>query len=404
VSTTSRTTSALAALLGFGCSGVGTTVDRLPRDAAARGYVLLPRPVQLPRSRLTSDCGPESICAVMNYWGKPATLPEISRLLRDPGAPGIFSSDVPILARRMGFKATPLEGSVGRIKAAIDRGVPPVIMVDAGGGNFHFFVVAGYSDAEQVIVCEEYQETKRLIPYEEVETRWEAARHLQLELEPSQAEDDTRAGANLEAEGLFAEAAEHFRRALGAEPEHREARVGLGNCLLALRRPEEALAEYRKALEADPSDPKVLNNMAHLHLELKRDLPEAEGMSDRAVELLQEEFRRERTDTGRETDPVRREFRRERRADVERDLAHALGTLGQARMANGKPGMAISAWQASYDHFPLTEFDARARRLYEVGLAQREVSMPAEARRTLERALQEARDPSLRARIEEALK
>src|SRR5207244_12425361 len=74
---------ALVAALLASCSSIGDKIDRLPDNARARGFVTLSRPVALPRSRLTSDCGPESICAVINYWGKPASLKEISLLVRD---------------------------------------------------------------------------------------------------------------------------------------------------------------------------------------------------------------------------------------------------------------------------------------------------------------------------------
>jgi hypothetical protein len=66
------------ALASTGCSGIGSTIQRLPDDAAARGYVVLPKPVTLPRGRLTAECVPESLCAVMNYWGKPASVEELS--------------------------------------------------------------------------------------------------------------------------------------------------------------------------------------------------------------------------------------------------------------------------------------------------------------------------------------
>src|SRR5262245_5155517 len=176
---------ALVFLVAAGCSGVGSLIDRLPDDASARGYVMLPKPLSLPRSRYTSDCVPESLCAVMNYWGKPASIEELSYFARKPDLAGIPFTQIPELVRLKGFKATFVEGSVGRIKNAVDRGVPPIINVRAGGGVFHAFVVIGYSDREQMIVCEEYRDAKRLISYEEVEEIWQPAGHTMLELEIS---------------------------------------------------------------------------------------------------------------------------------------------------------------------------------------------------------------------------
>jgi tetratricopeptide (TPR) repeat protein len=390
-------------LAAVGCSSIGTSIDRLPDDAAARGYVLLAKPVTLPRSRLTAECVPESVCAVMNYWGKSASVEELSFFGRTPNMNGMLSTQVPVLARQKGFKATFLEGSVGKIKNAIDRGVPPIIGVQSGGGNYHCFVVIGYNDKEQSIVCEEYQDSKRLIPYEEVETLWQPAGHLMLELEVSRAEELFADGTNLEGKGRYSEAAAMYRKALQIDSSFYEARLGLGNCLLFQHKPEEALAEYKLAYAANSADPKVCNNLANVYLELKRELPEAERLAGVAVEQYKGAADRARTAVDQERQPALRTLRQGELKDAELDLADAYGTLGQARAANDHHHLAIAAWKAARDHYPLTEFDTRARRLLEIAQSCRALNMPAEARRHLELALREAKDPDLRSKIEAAL-
>ena len=340
----------------------------------------------------------------MNYWGRAAEVHEISPLVRDAEARGTLPSRLAPLARQRGFKTALVEGSVARLRKAVDRGVPPLVMIESGGGDFHYFVVSGYNDREQQVVCEEHGDAKRLISYERMEALWEKAGRVMLEIEPTTAEADFRAGADRESKGLFAEALFLYRRALQADPEHYEARAGAGNCLLALGRLEEALEEYARARQADPDDPRVLNNTAHLLLQLRRDAAEAERLAERAVARFEEDFRGAREALSRETRPARRTALERELSWKERDLAYALGTLGQARSAGGKPALAIAAWKASCDHLPLTDADVRARRLHEIGLAYRAQEMPAEARRHLEKALREARDPALRAKIEESLK
>ncbi|HLY72560.1 MAG TPA: tetratricopeptide repeat protein [Planctomycetota bacterium] len=365
--------------------------------------MLLPKPVTLPQSRLTAECVPESVCAVMNYWGKPATVEELSFYGRSSNLNGMLSTQVPILARQKGFRATFLEGSVGRIKNAIDRGVPPIIGVESGGGNYHCFVVIGYSDPEQVLVFEEYRDTKRLVSYEEIETIWQPAGHLMLELEVSRADELFTDGANLEAKGQFEEAARLYRRALELDGTLYEARLGLGNCLYFQHRLDDALKEYQTAYQANKTDPRVCNNLANVYLDLKRDLTEAERLSGLAVEAYEAALTRARQSADQETDMASRTIRQKQVAGTELDLADALATLAEIRAANGKHELAIAAWKAAVDHSPLTLFDVRARRLYDIALSFRALSMPAEARRHLEAALREARDPDLRAKIESAL-
>lgn len=386
-----------------GCSGIGSTVDHLPVDAAARGYVLLPKPVTLPRGRLTAECVPESVCAVMNYWGKPASVEELSFYGRNSNLNGMLSTQVPVLARQKGFRATFLEGSVGRIKNAIDRGVPPIIGVESGGGNYHCFVVIGYSDLDQVIVCEEYHDSKRLIPYEEVERLWQPAGHLMLELEISRAEELFADAANLEAKARYSEAAPLYKKALELDATLYEARLGLGNCLYFQHKLDEAAKEYKIAYEANKGDPRVCNNLANVYLDQKRDLAEAERLSEHAVETYEAALLRSRLAVQQESDSASRTVRLKESGNAELDLADALATLGQIRAANGKHELAIAAWKASVDHSPLTLFDLRAKRLYDIALSFRALDMPAEARRHLESALREARDPDLRTKIQDAL-
>jgi tetratricopeptide (TPR) repeat protein len=386
-----------------GCSGIGTTVDHLPIDAPSRGYVLLSKPVSLPQSRLTAECVPESVCAVMNYWGKAASVEELSFYGRTSNLNGMLSTQVPILARQKGFRATFVEGSVGRIKNAIDRGIPPIIGVESGGGNYHCFVVIGYSDPDQTIVCEEYKDCKRLIGYEEVERLWQPAGHLMLELEVSRADELFADGANLEAKGRYDDAAQLYKKALALDAGLYEARLGLGNCLYFQHRLEEALKEYKIAYEANKADPRVCNNLANVYLDLKREMPEAERLSESAVEAYEGALRRARQAVDQESEAASRSIRQKEAANAELDLADALATLGEIRASNGKHELAIAAWKSAVDHSPLTLFDVRAKRLYDIALSFRALSMPAEARRHLEWGLREARDPDLRAKLQAAL-
>ncbi|MBI3854477.1 MAG: tetratricopeptide repeat protein [Planctomycetes bacterium] len=276
--------------------------------------------------------------------------------------------------------------------------------MQSGGGNYHAFVVIGYCDRETLIVCEEYGNVKRLISYEEVEMLWKPSGHLMLELEISRADELVTEGAVLESKSRYADAAAIYRKALQLDGTSYEARVGLGNCLLFLHKLEEALAEYKLAYEANAADPRVCNNLANLYLELKRELPEAERLAEKAVERYETALQHARSAAEQERQPGVRAVRLSELKDAELDLADALGTLGQARAANRRHELAIAAWTASRDHYPLTEFDVRAKRSLEIALSCRALNMPAEARRHLDAALREARDPDLRARIEAARK
>ena len=61
-------------------------------------------------------------------------------------------------------------------------------------------------------------------------------------------------GIALNAQGLYPEAIEEFRRALALNPKYGEARTNLALTLRAAGRTEEADAEFRRVLEDDPGN------------------------------------------------------------------------------------------------------------------------------------------------------
>jgi tetratricopeptide (TPR) repeat protein len=392
---------ALTAFLA-GCTGLGTVVETPPVDLEVRGYRLLPKPLTLPKSHQSDDCVPEALCAIMSYWDRPVSVPELALLGRQMGLQGMVFTSIPAVARRRGFHVEFIDGTVQRIRSALDRGVPPLIGAKVGPDTFHAFVVTGYSDREQSILCEEYEGRKRFIGYAELEEAWAKSGHLMLELRPSEADELTQTGADREAKGRYAEAAELYAKALGMDPAHYEARVGLGNCRYFQGRREDAVLEYRKARETNGADPKLANNLASVLVELGRDLAEAEDLAGRAVDAYGAAERAAREAMDREPLEAVKARRRKEHREAGLDLADALGTLAQVRAANGRHDLAVAAATAALDHYPLTESDARAKRHLEIALSSKALGMASKAREHLERAKAEAKDPVLQKRIADA--
>lgn len=386
-----------------GCVGFGVRLSALPPDAAAQGYRVVGRPLTLPRGRVSADCGPEALAAILRYWGRPADVDEITARIYRSDLEGTLSTALPPAARERGLSAELLPGSVGRIRQAIEEEVPPLIMVEIRPKLFHFFPVVGFNDRTGVIVCEDYEGAKVLISYEKLEAAWKPAGFYYLELRPADAHADARAGMDFEAKGDHRRAIEFYRRAIEKDPQSVDALLGLGNCLYATGARERAREAYEKALALAPEDAKVNNNLADLYLSLGTNLPEAERMADKAVELL--DARRRDLEKELPTTPShrRQEMRRELR-NAELDLAGAFGTLGQARAANGRHELAVGAWKASLALIPLTEGDWRARRLLEIGKSYAALGMGHEARKHWTEGLEAARDPELRRRLEELLR
>jgi Flp pilus assembly protein TadD len=62
--------------------------------------------------------------------------------------------------------------------------------------------------------------------------------------------------------GYAAESSEHLQTAITLDPNDADAHFNLGNTLLALMRPKDAVVEYERAFQLNPNDTESLNNMA----------------------------------------------------------------------------------------------------------------------------------------------
>ncbi len=104
----------------------------------------------------TFQCGPAALATVLNYWyGKAGTArnlaPEaIAAEIYSPSARGVLGIDLEHYARKQGFRAEQLAGTINHLKSSVDKGIPPIVLVDYGFSLYqrnHFMVVKGYSDS-----------------------------------------------------------------------------------------------------------------------------------------------------------------------------------------------------------------------------------------------------------------
>jgi len=391
---------ALAAAALVGCAGYGTLVGSVPTDA---DYRVVTRPAPLPRGRVTADCGPEALAAVLAFHGKPADVDEITRRIYRADLKGTLSTAIAPMAREKGLAAELKPGGVARIREEVGKDAPCIVMVEVRPKLFHFFVVVGYSDGRQQIVCEDYDGAKRLIAYEDLERSWEGAGRFLLALSLASAASEADLGREFEARGDFKRAIEHYRRALKHDPADVDALVGLGTCLHQAGDHAGAREAYERAMRVAPEEPTLCNNLADLYVAMGVRAEEAERLAGLATDAFMKERKRLRDELATAPAAQRRAIQEELK-NVDLNVASAFGTLGQARSANGRHELAIAAWKASLDVMALDEFDRRARRLLDIGVSYEKLSMPREARLHYAQGLEVARDPALRARLEERLK
>jgi len=81
----------------------------------------------------------------------------------------------------------------------------------------------------------------------------------------------------------YAEAEQAFRELLRTSPQSQPAMVGLGETLIALHRPGDAVAYLQRAINSDPSDAAAMRGLAHALVDLN-DFSRAEGLLTRITE------------------------------------------------------------------------------------------------------------------------
>ena len=361
----------------------------------------------LPTGKVTYDCGPEALTCVMRYLGQDVSVDEITARIYNPDLGpqgGTVSTQLAPMARQLGFAARYIDGTIGRLKRAVDRNEPPIIMVRINGNMHHFYVVTGYSDRKQMILCEEYKGNKVALTFEELNDLWSPTKYFMLEISRCTAETEFREGARLEGAGEHDKAIARYQAALAKDPAHQPSFVGLGNCYLAKNERALAIENYRTAVRYYEDDPKALNNLAHALWETGDKLDEARRRSNRSVQIYVDrieslkKIHEMQKLKGASAESLKKLIQRINESEIE--LALAYGTLAAIRYALREYALAISAWKASYDLLNLAYPDLRARRLLMIARAYKHLNVRSQWKNYVDEALRIARNPQMRNEIE----
>jgi len=386
------------------CAGIATEVNRISPGAA--GYRLLAGSVTLPRgSNEKTNCGPEALCAALNFLGVPTSIAEVERAVYDPAVQGAVAPAIVKFARQKGVKAQISEGGGNwKIRGQIDAGFPVMIEVTLKG-LYHYFLVVGYNDTDRVMVCAYYGDRQHLLPYEKLDELWRPTRFRSIAFSVPPADQWVADGYDCLESGRYELAEEMFLKALKLLPDHALALAGMGRVRIYQQKFPEAADCLERALKGMTGDPDVLNNLADTILNLKGDAARAERLSKesiagtlRRLAELEEELRAAPPGTA---ERVQKDIDKTRV-----NLFYYYGTLGQALEANGRVKESIEARLESLKHPHLAEDDptAPARRTLEIARAFGRLGDKDRAREFFQKARELTKDPDLRTRIDESEK
>jgi hypothetical protein len=317
VSRSARSTVVAGLLLGFAACRApapGRVHGSVPADA---GYVTLPRAVRL-EAKGTHDCAAVALHAILAFHEHPEELAVLRRELAVPTVEGSFPQQVMQAARERGFRARPVDGSFLAIRREIDAGRPALLMIRVGAERNHFVVATGYQRVRREVVFAHESGGCWILGADELDAAWRPCGHLQITLAPDPGGALLAVARTREADGDHEGALEIYRSVLAVLPGDPRARLGAGNCLALTGDAAQARREYLAAYRAGSRDPALLNNLADVSLHLGRDVDRATGWAAAAVAAYRVRLEAATLDL--------------QRAVAARQLAHALGTLGEARL------------------------------------------------------------------------
>ena len=133
-------------------------------------------------------CGPSSLASVMQFYGKQINQHEIAREVYRKDLSGSIALDLMLYARKMGFRAELIEGSIGLIENSIDNGKPVIVLLDIGWFFYsrpHFAVVVGYDRGNDRVIINSGRSREKEYDRDEFIKMWKAMGSLILLVEPS---------------------------------------------------------------------------------------------------------------------------------------------------------------------------------------------------------------------------
>lgn len=293
----------IAALLLAGCAGAHRLATL--KDPRAEGYFVLGG-VALEPGAKPYDCGPEAITALLRAAGDlDLTVEQATTRLYDERRKGTLSVDLVPFVRERGYRPVLVpDANLAVLKDHLQARRPLLAMLDVATfprpaleayrpqGLHHFFIVTGFNDRKEEVVCEWYGGKKALIAYREFVPAWEKDGRFLMYVDRETAESLVQAGRQFAGRGSAERARGCWERALALDPGCVPARLQLGSLSFREGKTAEAVDQFLKAVEAEPLNPEALNDLAYARSVAGDAGDEVAAMARRAVARYEEEIAR----------------------------------------------------------------------------------------------------------------
>lgn len=133
------------------------------------------------------QCGPASLAAVLNYWGKPVTPDDIATAIYSPRLKGTLSLDMWQYALAQDLQADMRNGSLEDLQGHLEQHVPVIAFLNLGYRWLpvgHFVVVVGLDPDTRSVITYSGTEQNSRISYDRFLEAWQKTKFWALVVRP----------------------------------------------------------------------------------------------------------------------------------------------------------------------------------------------------------------------------
>jgi ABC-type bacteriocin/lantibiotic exporter with double-glycine peptidase domain len=169
----------LSCLFLSGCSSLSYSIHppQFPYDSGIHYIEDVP-----PVAQKKFQCGPAALQSVSRYWGKEVQAEKMVQSLYKSGTLGVLNFMLAQYARNLGFWTQVGESNMDELRSWILKNVPPIVMLRItpsilGISGFHFVVLRGFDDDQQIFYANVGEDETHAIPYQKFQKRWKSGKN-----------------------------------------------------------------------------------------------------------------------------------------------------------------------------------------------------------------------------------
>ena len=241
------------------------------------------RPDDLPELALIPDvpffpqeqfhCGPATLAMAMNFYGHTLSPKEIAKDVFTPDLKGSLQVEMQAAVRKRGMLAYELTPTLVYLLAEVSVGHPVVVLQNLSIKWYpvwHYALVIGYNLKRNTVTLHTGANSNYEVSMGTFEQTWQRANNWALVVLPSNTLPNDRnlinvlqAAVDLEQVGKIDQANSAYQAILKRWPNSYVAVMGLANTYLSMQQPEDATTNYLRAIEIQPQNADIYNNLAY---------------------------------------------------------------------------------------------------------------------------------------------